>query len=387
MQRTRYRGVRDFVTEEGEKEAASHRDLSDEAQTVHVPQAETTASWDEDDDVKECAVTDEEEVVMTDTVRYSNLTPGDEYEVTGYLYDADLFTAVTEQSDRKEAPSEHVTETVDGVNIDIDRLTDLKDAIKSSVRFSPEKKNGEVKVRFTLNRGNIAGKRIVTFEDVRNVTGGTDARAALHADWDDRAQITTVPDLSTTADIDGRKKVMAEGEDLTVTDVVRYTGLAPGEEHTIQGILYDKKTGEPVTGSDGKEITAERTFTPSGSSGKVEVRFTVKKGVMSGTTAVAFEELYGSNGDHIASHADINNKAQTVSITPYVPDRPRKHREDGPEEPEDRWYGDVPPYRSPKMGDMAAGMLPVYVMVVVSAALAVRWIMKRRGHSAEDERR
>ena len=374
-------------TDEGEKEAASHRDLSDEAQTVQVPQAETTASWDEDDDVKECAVTDEEEVEMTDTVRYSNLTPGDEYEVTGYLYDADLFTAITEQNDRKEAPSEHVTETVDGVNIDIDRLTDLKDAVKSSVRFRPEKKNGEVKVRFTLNRERIAGKRIITFEDVRNVTGGTDARAALHADWDDRAQITTVPALSTTADIDGRRKVMAAGEDLTVTDVVRYTGLTPGEEHTIQGILYDKKTGEPATGSDGKKITAKRTFTPSGSSGKVEVRFTVKKGVMSGTTAVAFEELYGSNGDHIASHADINNKAQTVTITPYVPDKPRKHRNDRPEEPEDGWYGDVPPYRSPKMGDMAAGMLPVYVLIVVSAALAVRWIMKRRGHSAEDERR
>lgn len=363
-------------TDEGEKEAASHRDLTDRSQTVSIPKAETSASWDKDQNVKECVVTDDDIVEMTDTVRYSNLTPGDEYEVTGYLYDADTFTAVIEQDGRQVSDQGNkITDTADGMNIDIDRLPDLKDAVKSSVRFVPEKRDGEVKVIFRISRDSAAGKRIVTFEDVRNVTGGADLRAALHADWNDRSQMTYMPALSTTAHIDGRKKVTADGSDITVTDIVRYTGLSPGEEHTIRGILYDKKTGKPAEGKDRKVIEAERTFTPSEPSGEVDVSFKVGGGMLSGTTAVAFEELYGKKGDHIASHADINNKAQTVTIAPDSPDEPEKQEDD---EPEDEWNGGIPPYRSPKMGDLQAGIIPVYVLLAVSAAAAAIWLRRRR---------
>ena len=74
-------------------------------------------------------------------------------------------------------------------------------------------------------------------------------------------------------------------------DVVKYTGLAPGETYTISGVLMDKATGEPLL-VDGAIVTAEVEFTPESADGTVELTYTLDASSLAGTSIVVFETLY-----------------------------------------------------------------------------------------------
>lgn len=129
-----------------------------------------------------------------------------------------------------------------------------------------------------------------------------------------------IPELKTTATIDGEKEVTAKGE-ITIDDVVEYKHLVPGKEYKIVGTLMDKSTGKPFE-IDGKPITSEVTFTPEKSNGEVTVLFTFDSSAIKETTElVVFETLY-RDGIEIAVHADINDEGQTVKINVPVPEKP-----------------------------------------------------------------
>lgn len=129
-----------------------------------------------------------------------------------------------------------------------------------------------------------------------------------------------IPELKTTATIDGEKEVEVKDE-ITIEDVVEYKHLVPGKEYTIKGILMDKSTNEPFK-VDGKEITSEVTFTPEKPNGEVTVPFTFDaSGITQTTELVVFETLY-RDGVEIAAHADIEDKGQTVTITVPEPETP-----------------------------------------------------------------
>ena len=51
-----------------------------------------------------------------------------------------------------------------------------------------------------------------------------------------------IPELKTTAAIDGKKEFTVNG-DVTIDDVVSYKHLVPGKEYTVKGILMDRATG------------------------------------------------------------------------------------------------------------------------------------------------
>lgn len=122
-----------------------------------------------------------------------------------------------------------------------------------------------------------------------------------------------IPELKTTATIDGEKEVEVKDE-ITIEDVVEYKHLVPGKEYTIKGILMDKSTNEPFK-VDGKEITSEVTFVPEKPNGEVTVSFTFDaSGITEETELVVFETLY-RNGVEIAAHADISDEDQTVTLT------------------------------------------------------------------------
>lgn len=131
-----------------------------------------------------------------------------------------------------------------------------------------------------------------------------------------------IPELKTTAAIDGEKEFTVNG-DVTIDDVVFYKHLVPGKEYTIKGILMDKGTGKPFL-VDGKEITSEVTFTAEKADGKVTVSFTFDGSIITkDTDIVVFESLY-HNGGEIAVHADIDDKNQTVIIHPQPePEKPQ----------------------------------------------------------------
>lgn len=131
-----------------------------------------------------------------------------------------------------------------------------------------------------------------------------------------------IPELGTTATIDGKKEFTANG-DITIDDVVSYKNLTVGKEYTISGVLMDKSTGKAFL-VDGKEVCSEVTFTPETADGEVTVSFTFDgSAITKDTEIVVFETLY-REGTEIAGHADIEDENQTVTIHPQPePEKPQ----------------------------------------------------------------
>lgn len=131
-----------------------------------------------------------------------------------------------------------------------------------------------------------------------------------------------IPELKTTAAIDGKKEFTVNG-DVTIDDVVSYKHLVPGKEYTVKGILIDKATGKPFLVDD-KEITSEVTFTAEKANSEVIVSFTFDgSAITKDTEIVVFETLYRDKTE-IAVHADIDDKDQTVTIYPQPePEKPQ----------------------------------------------------------------
>ncbi len=121
-----------------------------------------------------------------------------------------------------------------------------------------------------------------------------------------------IPELGTTATIDGKKEVGAT-EVFTLEDVVEYKHLVPGKEYTVKGVLMDKATGEPLL-IDEKEIRSETIFTPDEPTGEVNVSFEFDaRYIKEETNIVVFEGLY-SEDKELAVHADIEDEGQTVTV-------------------------------------------------------------------------
>ena len=272
-------------------ELASHADIEDEGQTVTIrnPRISTTAldGIDKDKNV----VTDDETVII-DTVAYENLVPGREYTLKGSMQ-------VKAEKDGK--PVAKPLE-VDG------------EPVEAEATFTPEKSDGTANVAFRFNSRDIKpGTELVVFESLER--GGN--QLAAHEDIEDVNQTVTVtaPAISTSArdGIDGDKDVVVDDE-ATVIDTVEYKNLVPGKEYTLNGKLHSKSTGEPLK-VGGKPVTGQTTFTPEKADGKVEVTFTFdSRAIADKTDIVVFESLVRS-GTELASHADIDDKNQTVTVT------------------------------------------------------------------------
>lgn len=144
-------------------------------------------------------------------------------------------------------------------------------------------------------------------EDIFKVTISTHEQMIELTPINDR-----IPELKTTATVDGNKEVNAT-EVFTLTDTVEYKHLVPGKEYVLKGVLMNKATGKALE-LDGKEITSEVKFTPEQPSGTVDVLFTFdSKFIKTETQIVAFEYLY-KDGKELTTHTDIEDEGQTVTI-------------------------------------------------------------------------
>lgn len=224
-----------------------------------------------------------DKVTLTDTVSYTGLVPGKEYRATGVLMDKETGEKL---------------------------LVDGKEITAETV-FVPEAKNGSVDVTFIFDATGLHGKEIVVFEDLYR----ENMLLATHADINDEGQTVKIknPEIGTKATADGKKEITADK--ITITDVVSYTDLTPGKEYKLTGVLMNKATNDKLL-IDGKEITAEATFTPKAPTGEVEMTFSFDaRELTAETEVVVFETLY-RDGIEIAVHADIEDEGQTVKILP-----------------------------------------------------------------------
>lgn len=224
-----------------------------------------------------------DKVTLTDTVSYTGLVPGKEYRATGVLMDKETGEKL---------------------------LVDGKEITAETV-FVPETKNGSVDVTFIFDATGLHGKEIVVFEDLYR----ENMLLATHADINDEGQTVKIknPEIGTKATADGKKEITADK--ITITDVVSYKDLTPGKEYKLTGVLMNKATNDKLL-IDGKEITAEATFTPKAPTGEVEMTFTFDaRELTAETEVVVFETLY-RDGIEIAVHADIEDEGQTVKILP-----------------------------------------------------------------------
>ena len=268
----------------GDAEIAAHTDIEDEGQTVSFaePKIGTMAAGKNGE--KELSLSAAATIV--DTVKYENLAVGQEYTLKGTLMDKATGKPV---------------------------LVDEKE-VTAHTTFKPEQANGTVEVAFTLDASSLKAKEVVVFE--RLYLG--DAEIAAHADIEDKDQTVsfTEPKIGTSASGKDGEKQLAISRTAVIIDKVKYEGLTVGEKYTLKGTLMDKATGKALL-VDGKEVTAETTFTPEKADGSVEVTFTFDASSLKGKEVVVFERLYiGEN--EIAAHTDIEDKNQTVSFTAYA---------------------------------------------------------------------
>ena len=121
-----------------------------------------------------------------------------------------------------------------------------------------------------------------------------------------------VPELKTTATVNGKKEAVAKGE-ISIKDTVEYKHLVPNTEYVIKGTLMDKATGKPFK-VKGKEITSTVKFVPDKADGKVEVTFTFDGSALKKDTELVVFETLSRDGVELTAHADIDDKGQTVTI-------------------------------------------------------------------------
>ena len=281
-------------------EIADHKDINDIDQTVTVkaPVIGTTAVDAADGDK---TVTGEENVAVRDTVHYNNVTPGKTYKVIGTLYEKVL--------DKNGKVTKKVFKDKDGT------------PVTAEANFTAEDSYGNVDVTFYFDGSSLKeGTSLVAFESLSY----NDNEIASHADVNDSGQtvIITKPKLSTTATdaLDGDKNLIGE-DNATIVDTVHYMNVTPGKTYKVTGTLYEKVTDKDgkvtkkqLLDADGNPVTAETEFVPEDTYGTVDVTFTFDGSLLKDNTPVVAFESLSYKDKEIASHSDIEDENQTVTM-------------------------------------------------------------------------
>lgn len=203
---------------------ARHEDLTDEGQTVEVipPEIKTSAADGADGDKE---VTADVKATIVDTVKYTGLVPGTEYELQGTLMDAETGEAL--------------------------KGADGKD-ITASAKFTPQAQDGTKDVTFTFDASALGGAKTVVFEKL--FVDGT--LIGSHEDPTDKDQTVEIsPSLKTTAATIQGSKVVKPEDEVAIVDTVHLKGLRPGQSYTLTASINKKADGTQLTLTDVKDAS------------------------------------------------------------------------------------------------------------------------------------
>lgn len=273
-------------------------------------------------------VLDSDLIRLKDTVSYKGLTPGKKYKMTGLLMDKETKKNILSRGN----------------------------PVTAEVEFTPDLADGTVDVVFEFDATGLGGHDVVAYEHLRNLE--TNTIIASHEDIEDEDQTVHVNEvkIGTMATVNGSHEVDVPKDGMiTLKDKVSFEGLIPNYEYTIKGVLMDKATGEPVK-DNGKEVTAEKTFTPGAEKGWTVMEFKFNAKSLKGHDVVVFETVSHELGKVteekddedkdkpeveepkqnetdkeetpseeakvaiVAEHKDLEDKGQTVHFNPDKPE-------------------------------------------------------------------
>lgn len=179
--------------------------------------------------------------------------------------------------------------------------------------FTPEGYSDEQTLTFKFDASEMEGKEFVILAELHRLDRKGETKVETHDDVNNIDETVVVPRIKTTATDkkDGGKDLLA-GKKETIVDKVKYESLIVGREYKVTGKLMNQETGEPVL-DNGKEITAEKMFTPETKDGYVDLEFTFNATALAGKTVVVFEDVY-KDKIKVATHADIKDEEQSVYI-------------------------------------------------------------------------
>jgi len=271
--------------------AFEHCDIEDTDQTLTMPDIGTDAS---DTATGTHALGFVDEFDLKDIVTYSNLEPGIEYTVTGYIVDKATGMRLKDGSGNE---------------------------ITSCAVFTPASSDGSVEVLFEDVSIPLDVEDVVIFEYL-TVEG---VLICEHTDIEDEDQTLTRSYVVTTARSSDDLKTMRSDSIVTITDRVTYHGLEPGREYEIVATLY-MRDGTPVM-ENGEIVSSDVTFTPEESEGVIEVPVKLStRGMVEGDIVVVFENIYDrateeeietgvqTSDVEIARHNDLNCTDQSITV-------------------------------------------------------------------------
>lgn len=317
----------------------THADSNDKAQTIVVGLSMKTtvaANGKASSNEESVVVADEDSasVAVVDTIDYEGFEVGKTYTFVGSLVD------VTADAGNKVVAVAATTQTLatenGSVPVDFGTLTNLEightyvvfeRAYEGSVEIPSVPTNDEGGREFPGTEGNENFKAV-----------------SVHVDANDKAQTFLVgKGMKTTVEANGESSTKdaavtvtadaAEAESgVKVVDTIDYYGFDAAKTYTFFGSLVD------VTENNKVVAVAATTVAPLGSArGSVKVDFGNVKGLKAGHTYVVFERAYegavevpsevpstdngtseepGFPANPVVTHADANDKAQTVVVGP-----------------------------------------------------------------------
>ena len=230
-----------------------------------------------------------EKVTIIDTVAYRNLDITKTYTLEGTIY---------------------VNDGLGGTPLLVGGVP-----VTATHTFTPQAPNGSVDLEFEFDARLLAGQTLVVFETLKE-SGIT---VTTHNDITDLGQTVTVSWIfqTTATDKADNDKVMAPLEKVTLVDKVEYRNLDITKEYELVGTVYDKSTGLPLV-INGVVVTKTKKFTPTTPNGTEVIEFEFDARSLDGKVLVVFEKLF-LNSVEIASHEDINDLGQSISIRKTPP--------------------------------------------------------------------
>lgn len=346
-------------------EIATHKDLNDEGQTVKILDSKIHTTAKSENGTHEQQVKKDNKYSLVDTVKYEGLVPGQTYKLTGVLMDKETSTALKDiDKNDIERTVEFTPETSDGtIDVPFEFEKDDFKANQTLVVFETLKveERGQEKVGIevanhrdiddegqsitlidihtTATSGNKTHeqgvtKNIVTIKDRVQYEGLKPGKEyTINGTLVDKK--TGKPIVARMAEVEtvkGEDKDKDETTDSTTDESTKND--TETKDNTTESDNKDNTTEDSKNDADGEdkaddesgtkityvlkdkeeEVKSSVTFTPEKADGYVDIWFAFDGSVLyGGEDVVAFESLEREKIE-VATHADIEDEGQTVTI-------------------------------------------------------------------------